>query len=138
MIRYNFTLASYQIRKRTNYPYKTPKFDNAIDLFNLTFDGVFFTLIFDGIGGLGVILSALFLFVNTKEKVFFCNGKNIDKFLIVTVKIVLKRWIYHYPPPPLSKLRLMDTLYCRLLTRPARCSPTRPHLNTHRSSSLSI
>ena len=36
--------------------------------FNITFDGVFFELMFDG-GGL--ILSILFTFVKTKVKVFF-------------------------------------------------------------------
>ena len=39
---------------------------------NLTFDGVFFTLMFDGGGG--VILSTLFLPVKTIKKVIFFEG----------------------------------------------------------------
>ena len=41
---------------------------------NLTFDGVFFTFIFNEGGG-GLILSTLFLFVKTIEKVSFLHGK---------------------------------------------------------------
>ena len=46
---------------------------------NLNFDGLFFTLMYDGEGG-GLILSTLSLLVKTKEKeffvcVFFCMVK---------------------------------------------------------------